>query len=83
MDIFSPSGIILRALINKKSKNRIPFFSISFFSKVVQWYIEHYSTEAALCVRAEFVPSLTIFINCYLGKSAKFPSNQGISGCFI
>ena len=26
---------------------------------------------------------LTIFINCYLGKSAKFPSNQGITGCFI
>ena len=26
---------------------------------------------------------LTIFINRYLGKSAKFPSNQGITGCFI
>ena len=46
MDIFSPYGMILRSLINKKSKIRIPNFSISFFSKVVQWYIEHYSTKA-------------------------------------
>ena len=46
MDIFSPSGMILRSLINKTSKIRIPNFSISFFSKVVQWYIEHYSIEA-------------------------------------
>ena len=46
MDIFSPSGMILRSLINKTSKIRIPNFSISFFSKVVQWYIEHFSTEA-------------------------------------
>ena len=29
------------------------------------------------------IGTLTIFINCYLGKSAKFPSNQGITGCFI
>ena len=27
--------------------------------------------------------NLTIFINCYLGKSAKFRSNQGMTGCFI
>ena len=46
MDIFSSSGMILRSLINKTSKIRIPNFSISFFSKYVQWYIEHYSTEA-------------------------------------
>ena len=38
--------MILRFLINKTSKIRIPNFAISFFSKVVQWYIEHYSTEA-------------------------------------
>ena len=43
MDIFSASGMILRSLINKASKIRITNFSISFFSKVVQWYIEHYS----------------------------------------
>ena len=55
MDIFSPSGIILRSLINKTLKIRIPSFSISFFSKVVQWLIEQYSTEAtiglAMCSR--------------------------------
>ena len=44
--VFSPSGMILRSLINKTSTIRIPNFSISFFSKAVQWYIEHYSTEA-------------------------------------
>ena len=46
MDIFAPSGMILKSLINKTSNIRIPNVSISFFSKVVQWYIEHYSTEA-------------------------------------
>ena len=45
-DMFSPSDMILRYLINKTSKIRIPNFSISFFSKLVQWYIEQYSTEA-------------------------------------
>ena len=48
MDIISHSGMILRSLINKTSKIRIPNFSISFFSKRVQWYIEHYSTEATI-----------------------------------
>ena len=43
--------MILRSLINKTSKIRIPNFSISFFSKVVQWYIEHYSTEATMSGR--------------------------------
>ena len=46
MDIFVPSGMILKSLINKTSNIRIPNVSISFFSKVVQWYIEHKSTEA-------------------------------------
>ena len=35
-----------RSVINKASKIRILKFSISFFSKLVQWWIEHYSTEA-------------------------------------
>ena len=55
MDIFSPSGMILRSLINKTSKNRIPNFSISFFSKVVQRYIEHNSTEATSWVHCEII----------------------------
>ena len=64
MDIFSPSGMILRSLINKSSKIRIPNFSISFFSKLVQWYIEHYSTEATRCLS-----TLIRVFNCRLSDS--------------
>ena len=36
-------------MINEASKIRILKFSNSFFSKLVQWKIEHYSTEATIC----------------------------------
>ena len=38
--------MIQRSVINKASKIRMPKFSNAFFSKLVQWLIEHYSTEA-------------------------------------
>ena len=41
--------MIQRSVINKASKIRMLKFSNSFFSKRLQWYIEHYSTEATIC----------------------------------
>ena len=40
--------MIQKSVINKASKIRMLKFSNSFFSKLVQWWIEHYSTEATI-----------------------------------
>ena len=64
MEIFSPSGMILRPLVNKTSKIRIPNFSISFFSNVVQWYIEHYSTEETILL-GQIVSEISVIVCAY------------------
>ena len=48
--LFSLYGHIFNLWYDSKvsSKIRISNFSISFFSKVVQWLIEHYSAEATV-----------------------------------
>ena len=73
--------MILRFLINKTSNIRIPNFSISFISKVLHWYIEHYSTEATkrigydlndmrqsacLVIKPITVDNFPAFFNCTL-----------------
>ena len=60
MYIFYPSGMIQRYVINKASKIRMLKFSNSFFSKLVQWLIEHNSTEATI-----FFHSIIPFVKAY------------------
>ena len=45
--------MIQRYVINKALKIRMLKFSNSFFSKLVQWLIEYYSTEATICSVAD------------------------------
>ena len=42
--------MIQRSVINKATKIRMLKFSNSFFSKLVQWWIEDYSTEATTSI---------------------------------